>query len=419
MKFLKSSSVFFAIFCAVFMLCTSRTPLFAQNPDAPVNTAMQQLVSANTEFAVNLYAKYASLKENIFFSPYSISSALGMTYEGAQGETAKEMEKVFGFIQEAQKRREGTLSLFSEINKKDKQYELSTANALWVQAGYKLLDSYTDIVNKFYGSNITPLDFVNKAEESRLTINSWVEKQTHEKIKNIIPPPLPSGVSLILTNAIYFLGNWEKQFDITATSDQKFWITPATSVKAPMMTFAQNPVYRGYTETETYQALNLPYKSEDLSMMIILPKSRDIKKLEAILSDSVISDCQQKTKNRMNVVVSIPKFKIETTYSLTEPLAGLGMKTAFQYPAADFSGIDGTHNLFISKIIHKAFVEVNETGTEAAAATAIMVEAGASPGPRPVIPVFVADHPFLFVIQQQATGNILFMGRVLDPTRSL
>jgi len=395
--------------------------LFPYQPNQPPQTddagstqsGIQQVVDANNQFAFDLYSELDKSEQgNIFYSPYSISAALAMTYEGAKGQTADEMKSVFHFP-ENNILRPNFAAIYNEINKKDKEYKLSTGNALWAQQNYQFLPDYLSRVEKYYGGKAANLDFVGETEKSRQTINTFIEQQTYDKIKDLIPQgAIDSMTTLVLTNAIYFKGTWVKQFDKKDTRDEDFTTSSGQKVKTPMMKLTGDDAEFNYAETDEIQILEMPYDGEDLSMLILLPKENDIGTLE----DSVTNEKLVEWKNMLNeqrVNIFIPKFKFETKYFMAENLKNMGMPTAFT-DAADFSGMDGAQSLFISKVIHQAFVEVNEEGTEAAAATAVIFSTE-SVGPR--IPTFRADHPFIFIIQQKDTGNILFIGRVADPTQ--
>ncbi|HLG25052.1 MAG TPA: serpin family protein [Candidatus Nanoarchaeia archaeon] len=373
---------------------------------------INNVVNANNQFAFDLYSEFKDKNQNknIFFSPYSISLALTMTYEGAKGQTAEEMESVLHIPKEAGLRRPNFAKIYNDINKKDKKYKLSTANALWAQKEYKFLEDYTGTVEKYYGGKVTNLDFVKESEKSSEIINSWIEEQTNGKIKDLIPPGvLNADTKLVLTNAIYFKGTWVKQFDKKDTQNEDFTISPGQTAKVPMMRLAGGDSKFSYAETDEIQILEMPYDGEDLSMLVILPKENNLGKTEASVNLKKLSEWKGMLKEQ-RVDIFIPRFKFETKYFMVETLKDLGIHSAFS--GADFSGIDGTKSLFISDVIHQAFVEVNEEGTEAAAATAVVAQT-TSVGPR--IPVFRADRPFIFIIQQKDTGNILFLGKVNNP----
>ncbi len=373
----------------------------------------EDVIEANNRFAINLYSQYKSEEGNIFFSPFSISTAMAMVYEGAEGKTAKEIKSVFGFPKYDNSRRNQYSDLLSEINKKDKEYALKTANALWAEQDFQFSDKYFTTVEKYYGGKTTNLDFKNEGEASRLIINNWVEDKTNNKIKDLLPEEsIHSLTRLVLTNAIYFKAKWLIQFDADKTSDENFRVNPDKSIKVPMMQRTDRKSIFNYTQNEDLQILEMPYAGEDLSMLILLPLDDNIEALEKSFTIEKLTEWKKSLrKHRVNIY--IPKFKFETKYFLSETLSNLGMPTAFTN-SADFSGMTGTKDLKIDKVIHQAFIEVNEEGTEAAAATGIGMMATSMPPPTPI---FKADHPFIFIIQQKETGNILFMGRVSNPNK--
>lgn len=379
------------------------------------------VVNANNQFAFDLYSRYKSKGGNIFYSPYSISSTLAMAYEGARGKTAEEMRAVFHFPQDASVRRESFLKIDQQTNKKDKKYKLNIANGLWAQRDYKFLDDYFGMVEKYYGGKVTNLDFANETEKSRLTINDWVKEQTNNKIKDLIPQGvLTPTTRLVLTNAIYFKGFWLKQFDKKYTKEEDFKISPANKIKAQMMHLPAKESNFNYGETGSLKILELPYEGNALSMLILLPKEDDVGAVEESLNSEKLAEWKNLLRNE-KVSVYLPKFKFETKYFMAQGLKEMGMAAAFTAGIdsggeADFSGMTGSRKLNIDEVIHQAFVDVNEEGTEAAAATAAMMGFGGIPIPKP-IKIFKADHPFIFIIQDRNTGNILFMGRVSDPTK--
>ena len=369
------------------------------------------VVEANNQFAFDLYHRYKGQSGNVFYSPYSISTALAMTYEGARGQTAEEMQDVFYFPEESI-RRPGYARIYNEINKKDKGYKLSTANALWAQNAFGFLPEYMDLIEQYYGGKATNLDFVKDPEGSRKIINDWVEEKTNNKIKDLIPERVINKMTrLVLTNAVYFKGTWVKQFEKKDTRDEDFYVSPGNTIKAPMMRLTGEEAEFNYAETEDLQVLELPYEGEDLSMLILLPKE-DLASIDDSLTPEQISAFKQLLR-KQRVDIYIPKFKFETKYMMKEDLKSMGMPTAFDDVAADFSGMTGDKSLYIGAVIHQAFVDVNEEGTEAAAATAVIMTLKSA---MPMQKVFRADHPFIFMIQQKDTGNILFMGRVNNPT---
>ena len=385
----------------------------------PKPADINNVVDANNQFALDFYFHLKNKENgNIFFSPHSISSALTMTYEGARGETAQEMRSLFYFPEDDSLRRTEYAAIIDEINKGDKKYELHTANALWAEKDYQFLDEYFEIVERHYKGKVANLDFKKKSEEAQITINNWVEDKTNNRIKELIPSGLINALTrLVLTNAIYFKGEWVKQFNEKDTREEDFRISKNNIVKAPMMRRTDDEARFNYAENNKLQILEMPYSGKELSMLILLPKDDDLEALESLLSAKKLSEWKKDLKNK-RVKIFIPKFKFETKYFMADDLKVMGMSTAFKWPGADFSGMDGTKDLFISEVIHQTFVEVNEEGTEAAAATAVIGEFGAAPGLKlpKKIPVFRADHPFIFLIQENKTGNILFMGKIINPT---
>jgi len=395
--------------------CVQDSPVVVPVDDSgATHEAVSAVVDGSNQFALDLYKEYSAEEKNIFFSPWSISSALAMTYEGAREKTAEEMKEVLHFS-ESSLMRPGFAKLTNQINSADNSYKLSTANALWPEENYVFLQDYLDLTQKYYGSKITNLDYVNKSEESRVIINSWVEEKTNNKIKDLIPQGLITpDTALVLTNAIYFKGNWFTQFKEENTLENDFKVSSDKKVKAQMMhAFGEDAEFK-YGENNELKIIELPYVEEELSMLVILPNEGSLDSVEQSFSIEKLEEWKS-TLVKQQVGLYLPKFKFETKYSMSETLQEMGMPTAFS-PSADFSGMTGKKDLFISAVIHQAFVEVNEEGTEAAAATAVIMDK-LEAMPKP-IPEFKADHPFIFIIQENETGNILFMGRVIDPTAS-
>ncbi len=398
----------------------------------PVELKMDEhiVVQRNNEFALVLFTKLQANEGNLFFSPYSISTALAMTCAGARGETEAQMAKALNFptgpkilpkdyngpIQQAweQERFASAFGrIIKDLNDRGQKgcYELTVANALWGQQDYGFLTEFLEFIRKNYDGQLNEVDFVTATETARKTINGWVEKKTKDKIKDLIAQGvLNSMTRLVLTNAIYFKGNWASQFEKDRTENAPFTLAGGEKVDVPMMNQTEQ---FGYMETEDFQALELPYVNNELSMIIFLPKRTDgLADFEESLTAENLSKWLTRLRNR-KVIVSIPKFKMTSQFSLASVLKSMGMMDAFVPNVADFSGINGKRDLFISAVIHKAYVDVNEEGTEAAAATAVAVGA-TSVGPRQT-PVFRADHPFLFLIRDNQSGSILFIGRATNP----
>jgi serpin B len=289
--------------------------------------------------------------------------------------------------------------------------QLSVANALWPHVDYPFLPAFLALVEANYGVALSALDYVADPEGARLQINAWAEAQTQGKITDLIPPRIINELTrLVLTNAIYFKGNWASQFDPAHTQSAPFTVQPDRQVVVPMM--AQK-LACGYRETEDAQIVGLPYVGDELSMLIVLPRQADgLAALEDQLTPAALGRWTHRLRPT-GVQVFLPRFKVEAAFRLDAALQALGMTDAFDVRRANFAGMDGIDMLFISAVLHKAFVEVNEEGTEAAAATAVVMEFR---GPPQAPPVFRADHPFLFLIRENTTGSILFLGRVVDPT---
>jgi len=381
--------------------------------------SVMNVVDANNRFALTLYARLADepayRNDNLFFSPFSISSALAITCEGARGTTAEEIRAVFHFPEDQNVLRSGFAEVIASMNSKKNAYTLQTANALWAEQTYPFLPDYISTADRYYSAKTTNLDFVHHPEESRNTINQWVEDQTLDRIKDLIPQgEINANTALVITNAIYFKGNWVKQFDPAQTREADFLTGDGSLVRVPMMQRTDDAAIFRYTETDSFQVLEMPYESgngTELSMLIILPVGNDVEGITRSLDIRTLQEIRQSLAFKL-VRVYVPKFTMETKYFLARTLSAMGMPTAFT-PGADFSGMDGSRDLFITNVIHQAFVEVNEEGTEAAAATAVIMGKGVAMVDD--VPVFRADHPFIFFIQEKETGNILFMGRVSDP----
>ncbi len=375
------------------------------------DSCSETIVKGNTAFALDLYSELKKSEDNLFFSPYSISTALAMTYAGARGKTEKQMAQVLHFTQNQKLLHPEFASMEAKLKtiQKKGDVQLSIANALWPHKDYIFLKEFLELIKKNYDVVITPVDYKNASEAARITINNWVEQKTNKKIKNLIRKGLLTpSIRLVLTNAIYFKGNWENQFDKNLTRLAPFYLLSGDSIKVPMM--SQKKTF-GYAAYEDFQILELPYAGKELSMLVLLPKKAiGLKKLEQKLT---VSSLKKWTKNMGNkeVKVFLPKFEMSSQFSLGNTLASMGMPDAFS-GQANFSGMDGTKKLFISAVIHKAFIAVDEEGTEAAAATGVAVALTAI---GPPTPVFRADHPFLIIIRDNITGSILFFGRVLNP----
>jgi serpin B len=371
------------------------------------------VVAGNNQFAWELYQKIKGTPENkgmnIVFSPYSMATALAMTYAGSRGNTEKQMAQVLHFTLSQQALHQVFAALNKQITSPDtKLYRLNCANALWGQRDYHFETDFTTLVKQYYNGGMQTVDYAAQPQTAVNTINRWVERQTASKIKNLLTrDDIGSLTRLILTNAIYFKGNWESQFKPEMTKPAPF-VTAAAKVTAPMM--RQKGKFR-YAEDAGTQILELPYAGKDLAMLLVLPKG-NFNQFEADLTAERIRSWRgQLTEQKVEVI--IPKFKFATRYYLDQLLPQLGMSDAFSDTKADFSGITGKRDLHIDHVIHQAVIDVNEEGSEAAAATTVVMNLKSVS----LTPVFRADHPFIFVIVHQPTGSVLFLGRVADPTQ--
>jgi serpin B len=411
--------------------------------------AKQQDVAAvaksGNDFAVDLYARLAGKsKGNLFFSPASIETALAMTYAGARGRTGEQMYLALHLpitTTMEHLRSEGGYpapwkkvqkpwgqdrlhpafgSLLRQLNTPLKDYrgkpayQLIVSNALWGQKGYPFRKEFTQLVKANYGAGLNDVNF-NKPGQACGTINDWVAEKTKDKIKDLIPQGVLTPLTrLVLTNAIYFKSNWASEFKKRATKDGPFHLSAEKQITVPLM----NQQKRfGYMETDTFQAIEMPYKRRDLSMIVFLPKKVDgLAAVEKTLTVENLARWLKQLKAE-TVKVTFPKYKLTSQFRLAEVLKAMGMTNAFNAKLADFSGMTTVEErLWIAEVIHKAFVAVDEQGTEAAAATAVIMRTLNGHMGKPATPkIFKADHPFLFLIRHNATGSILFMGRVMNP----
>ena len=378
----------------------------------PLDVSPQIIIDGNNNFAIDFYSKVVQSDEyrdkNVFYSPLSISTAFALVLEGARDQTAEEIRSVFQLPQDDEYRRALFAVLQDDLNNNQGNYTLSTANALWIKEGYDLSEDYVRIARESYKSEVSSVDI--PSEESRVQINEWVESKTNDKITDLIPKGVLNDLTrLVITNAIYFKGIWVTQFDEVDTQEADFHVGSGPTVRAPMMNLREMS-FR-YAENDLVQIIELPYQGKKVSMLIILPKAQDgLPIIEDSLSIDNLQSWKDELKN-VTVNVSIPKFKLETDYSLGMILSEMGMPAAFNSTSADLSGITTEERLHIQAALHKAFVEVNEEGTEAAAATGVVIGTESVQ----VYPTFKADHPFIFIIQDSETGNILFLGRVANP----
>ena len=400
------------------LLCSLITSCFAQTASSST------LVASNTPFALDLYHQLkAKPGDNVFFSPYSISTALAMTWAGARGETAAQMAQVlhlpdlpvptvasaFG----AWQKNLAALQIQGSV-------KLALANSLWPQQNYPFLPAYLSLVQNNFAAGVFPVDYGKNSAAVRLQINTWVSNQTNQKIPELLSTrDLKRDTRLVLVNAIYFKGNWLTQFDPASTHSKPFHLADGSAPKVPLMSHTFDvgdaPPYAAVPlpgAEGNLQILSLPYQGGALSFIVLLPPTPDsLPALEKNLTAPQLAAwLAQLSSAPEELRVSLPKFMLSEKYRLAENLQALGMTDAFAN--ADFSGMDGNRDLVISAVIHQAYLDVNEQGTEAAAATAVVMGPGGPP-PQPIL--FVADHPFVFLIRDNATGSILFLGRLANP----
>ncbi|XP_058412585.1 serpin B4-like isoform X1 [Diceros bicornis minor] len=389
---------------------------------------MNSLSEANTHFAVDLFQQLKkSEKDNIFYSPLSISLALAMTYSGAQGNTALQIGKVLHFndITDSTRGRASTAhveklrnvhqqfqKLLTELKKPTDAYDLSIANRLYGEKEFQFRQEYMENVKKFYLASVESADFRNAPEESRKKINSWVESQTKGKINDLLPPDSLEFAILVLVNAVYFKGLWDKKFDTKSTGEEKFWLNKDTSKSVQMMRQTSSFNFAALEDMQA-KILEIPYKGKDLSMMLLLPNEVDgLKKLEdKLTAEKLMEWTSSQNMSEKTVDLCLPRFQVEESYDLRDTLMSMGMVDAFSPQDANFLGMAESWGLFVSKIVHKSFVEVNEEGTEATAATGVVVVERTSP----IYESFHCNHPFLFFIKHNKTNSILFLGRVSSP----
>ncbi len=383
------------------------------SPDV-VEADLAELVAGNSAFAFDLYQAIRAEDSNQFYSPYSISLALAMTYAGARGETEQQMGDTLHYTLSQGRLHPAFNALDLELASRaegaegqDGGFKLNIANAIWGQTGHSFLPQFLDILAENYGAGLRVLDFENEPEDSRITINDWVSDETEAKIKDLLPPDsITSLTRLVLTNAIYFNAAWNYPFEEEMTHDGPFNLLDGGQVIVPMM---EQTKYFGYAEGEGYQAIELPYEGGELSMVILLPDADRFEEFAGALDAEQVASILQDI-NSQDIHLTMPKFTYESQFRLKEALAAMGMPAAFT--GADFSGMDGTRDLFIGDVIHKAYVSVDEAGTEAAAATAVVMPTAAPAPPKEV----TVDRPFVFMIRDIETEAILFLGHVLNPS---
>jgi serpin B len=378
---------------------------------------LQALVKNNNAFAFDLYQSLQTQDGNLFSSPYSISLALAMTYAGARGETESQMARALHFLPQDQ-----THPAFNALDlhlreggkarsEKERSLELNIANAVWAEQTYPFLQSFLDTIASNYGAGIRLADFINQSEAVRKEINNWVSDQTEDKIKDLIPAGvLDQDTRMALVNAIYFKADWLSPFQVGSTREAPFHLLDGSEITVPTM---NQDSFIPYAKGDGWQAVELAYQGGTAAMDIIVPDDGRFEEVQSSLDDGTASAILESLQST-SVQLALPKFKFESEFALADQLAVLGMTDAFDPDQADFSGMTERDDLYISAVIHKAFVAVDETGTEAAAATALIFAAASAPMFDITLTI---DRPFIFLIRDLPTGQILFIGRVLNPAQ--
>lgn len=383
------------------------TPVHAQ----PRDPEIAALAQGNTDFGLTLYQRLAAKEGNLFLSPYSISNAFGMCYAGARGNTAAEMKTTLRFNLADDRLHPAFAKLIGQLNAEGKKrpFQLTVANRLWGQKDYGFLPEFSKIGQDHYGAGLEEVDYVGATEAARLKINGWVEEKTKDKIKDLIPKGVLNDLTrLVLTNAIYFKAPWMNPFDPKQTKPGDFQLANGKTVKAPMMHSHDRGNFAAF---DAFSMVQIPYEGHEQSMIVLLPKKNDgLSDLEKKLTSENLNTWMKKLSTHI-VDLKLPKFKVTAEFKLNDVLKEMGMKDAFVFGKADFSGMATSEKLYITAVLHKAFVDVNEAGTEAAASTAIVVGTRSLPPPA----TFHADRPFIFLIRDHRTGTILFLGRVANP----
>ena len=390
---------------------------------APAATSadVDEASAGNRAFAFDLYGQLRGRDGNLFLSPYSVSVALAMTYAGAEGRTEEQMRDALHFIDEVRLHPAMNATDLALVSRGERAtsadggpFRLAVTNAIWGQVGYPFTTAYVDVLGEHYGAALFALDFAGDPEGSRSTINRWVGERTEDRIPELLPMGVITPITtLVLTNAIYFNAAWNQPFEESDTSDGSFERLDGSTVTARMM--SQDVEHR-YAEGDGFRAVELEYDAAELAMVLVLPDEGRFDEIEASMGEASAGELTyQSVMNALTdhrVAVTVPKFSYRTAVGLNDALVALGMTDAFQGGVADFSGIDGSRDLFIQAVLHEAFVAVNEAGTEAAAATAVVVGRVSIPEPAEI----TLDRPFLYFIVDRPTGTVLFLGRILDPS---
>lgn len=396
----------------------TKSDLNREKSPAVANDDLQTLVDGNNSFALDIYQSLHSENGNLILSPFSMSLALVMTYAGARGNTESQMADVLHFTEGQDKTHPAfnSLDLALEndpinLDKDQEPLKLNIANGVWAEQTFSFLPEFLDTIALNYGAGVQLVDFVNNFENERVGINNWVSDKTEDRINDLLPDgSLNADTRMVLVNAIYFKADWSTQFDANSTHDADFHLLDGTEITTPTM----NDVRFGipYVQGDGYQAVELSYAGETAAMDIILPDEGNFEAFESSFNKDIYDEILQGMGPSNSLTLSLPKFEFTKDFGLAAALSDMGMKDAFDRGAADFSGMTGKKDLFISDVIHKAFVAVDEEGTEAAAATAVSMEAAGAMMPETS---FIADRPFIFIIRDTLNGQILFIGRVLNP----
>ena len=376
---------------------------------------LKTLVDGNNAFGLDLYQTLRSQDGNLILSPFSVSLALAMTYAGARGETETQMADVLNFGPQDQVHNTfNALDLALEespivLDKDQEPMQLSIANSVWAEQTFTFLPDFLDMLSVNYGAGIQLMDFINSPDPSRKIINQWVSDETKDKINNLLPEnSITSATKMVLVNAIYFKADWLSPFDVNDTYDSTFKLLDSSEVTVPMM---GQQLYIPYFVGEGYTVAELPYAGESAVMTLLVPDEGRFEEIEAQVDGAMFNEALANLAPA-DVTLRMPKFEFESPFNLSDALIDMGMPLAFDENRADFSGMTDQQDLYIGNVIHKAFVAVDEKGTEAAVATAVVMEGATAMMPENVLTI---NRPFLFFIRDVETGQILFIGRVLNP----
>jgi serpin B len=419
--FLKKSTVLTVLFL---LLSACGPSASLAKSDLPRNTSpnvasddIQILTDDNNTFALDLYQSLRAPDGNLIYSPYSISLALAMTYAGTRGETESQIAQTMHFPPQ-DKLHSSLNALDLELAQRGKSgskdetpLQLNIANAVWAEQTFPFLKDYLDVIAQNYGAGIQLADFIHQHEAIRKEINGWVSNKTNDKIQDLIPGGvLDPSTKMVLVNAIYFKADWLYQFDPNDTKDAPFHLLDGPDVQVKMM--SQSLFGVPYLQGDGYQAVELPYQGESAAMDIIVPDEGNFSEFESTLDAQKLNEILRSMQPSGGMELELPKFSFSKDFDLKEHLTAMGMSDAFDPDRADFSGMTGGRDLYIDTVLHKAFVAVDEKGTEAAAATAVIMAPTSAMLPDVTLTI---DHPFIFVIRDRPSGQILFVGRVLNP----